>query len=167
MKTIIIVLTGLFFLPNLTLSAQQFHTKVGASFPSFNMPDLSGKYVSNETLKGKPTLLVFFGTRCPPCLRELDALNTKIPKSWYQEFNIYLVGSTDDKVSLELFNYRKGYNFNYIPDPNQELFFQIADYTIPRTFLLDGNGKIISQTEGFNKSPFESLLNRMKRLANS
>jgi hypothetical protein len=51
-----------------------------------------------------------------------------------------------------------------LPDPDQELFNTIGDHTIPRTFLLNEQTKIISQTVGFYKTPFESLLKKMKKL---
>lgn len=145
-------------------SAQEFYTSIGADFPEFEIEDIEGNLVTNKTLKGKPSLLVFFGTRCPPCLKELKALNNNLQASHYKDFNIYAVGSTDDTANLILFNNKKNYSFSYLPDPNQDLFDQIGDHTIPRTFLLDSNAKIISQTVGFYKTPFQNLLRKMERL---
>lgn len=146
------------------LSAQKFYSIVGKPFPSFVMTDIDDSIVSNATLLGKPTLLIFFGTRCPPCMKELKELDESIPDSWYESFNIYAIGSTDDSGRLQRFNSRSNYKFNFIPDPNQELFNKIGDHTIPRTFLLDRKGNIKSQTVGFNKTPFENLMKAMRGL---
>lgn len=147
-----------------TLSGQEFFTSVGSDFPAFEIEDLEGNLINNETLKGKPSLIVFFGTRCPPCLEELRELNRNLPASYYEKFNIYAVGSTDGKDKLITFNSKKNYKFSYLPDPDQELFDKIGDHTIPRTFLLDKKVKIISQTLGFYKTPFQNLLSKMRKL---
>jgi len=146
------------------LHAQEFHTIKGEPFPEFEMRAVNSDMISNATLKGKPTLIVFFGTRCPPCMKELKALDKRIPDAWYDSFNIFAVGSTDDDEGLVIFNAKHNFKFRFIPDPNQELFDRIGDHTIPRTFLLDKKGVIISQTVGFYKTPFENLISRMEAM---
>lgn len=150
-----------------TICAQVFYTEEGQKFPAFQIQDIEGHLVTNEKLKGKPSLLIFFGTRCPPCLKELSELNKMLPKSYYDTFNIYAIGSTDDQARLILFNFKKNYRFSYLPDPEQALFNQIGDHTIPRTFLLDKETRIISQTVGFNKTPFQNLLKNMRKMASA
>ena len=44
--------------------------------PHFELRDLNGKVVSSDSLKGKPTLLVFWATWCPTCKDELPTFNT-------------------------------------------------------------------------------------------
>jgi len=146
------------------LKGQTFLTEVHQKFPHFEVQDIHENTVSNQSLIGKPTLLIFFGTRCPPCFKELSELHRKVPDDWYKKMNVIAVGSTDNSEQLVQFKSTYGYKFQFIPDPKQELFNRVADYSIPRTFLLDDQGKIISQTVGYNEIPLADLLAKIESL---
>jgi len=91
-------------------------------------------------------------------MMELKELSETIPSSLYAKVNLIAIGSTDDTESLIKFKSRTGYPFSFIPDPNQFLFNQIGDYVIPRTFLLDRDGVILSQTVGYNLYHVDELM---------
>jgi thiol-disulfide isomerase/thioredoxin len=46
----------------------------GLSAPAFALPDVEGRSLSLGSLRGRPVLLNFWATWCPPCLAELPAL---------------------------------------------------------------------------------------------
>lgn len=153
-----LIWTILWFVATFQLSAQQFYTELGDQFIPFEKTDINGNSISDTSLKGKPSLIIFFGTRCPPCLRELQELSQVIHPSWQAKLNVVAIGSTDNKDSLVRFKSKTAYPFTFIPDPDQYLFEQIGDYVIPRTFLLDEEGIILRQSVGFNQAPFDDLL---------
>lgn len=153
----------IFVFSNQRLHAQKFYTEIGNSFPVFETTDIHGKPFTITSLRGKPSLIIFFGTRCPPCLAELQAIHNRFPRSWYDRLNVIVIGSTDDAKNLIRFNERRKYRFRYLPDENQELFHLIGDHTIPRTFLLDRNATIISQSAGFYMTPFEYLIQNIRK----
>ena len=45
--------------------------KVGQKLPQFSVTTSNGMVVSNTTLQGKPSVIVFFNTLCGDCQREL------------------------------------------------------------------------------------------------
>ena len=54
----------------------------GSSAPIFTLPDLQGHAVPLASFKGRPVLVNFFATWCPPCraeLPELEALSQARP----------------------------------------------------------------------------------------
>lgn len=156
----------LLLLSSISLSAQAFYTQVGEKFPDFRVSNIHQEEVSNATLEGKPSLIVFFGTRCPPCLKELKVLKQGLDKDWLTRLNVVLVGSTDDASSLKRFKEKHGYDYTIIPDENQLFFNRIGDHTIPRTFLLDRDMKIIYQYLGYNETPFKNLINLIGKEVN-
>ena len=161
------VWTILWFTTALQVTAQQFHTEPGQQFITFEQTDIDGNHRSTHSLKGKPSLIIFFGTRCPPCMMELKELSETLPSSWHSKVNLIAIGSTDDRESLIKFKTRTGYPFTFIPDQNQFLFNQIGDYVIPRTFLLDQDGVILSQKVGYNLYHVDELMAEIDGLVNN
>lgn len=47
--------------------SQQAGLKVGDTFPDFNVTEVDGKTISNDSLKGKPTIIWFTTSWCVPC----------------------------------------------------------------------------------------------------
>ena len=47
----------------------------GNPFPAFDLPTLSGDRLDQNQLKGKPTVINFWFTRCAPCIDEIPVLN--------------------------------------------------------------------------------------------
>src|SRR3954468_8671037 len=72
--------------------------KARADVPSFTAPDLSGKPVSIDALRGKVVLINFWATWCPPCREEIPdliALQTK-----YKD-QLQIVGISQDSGSID------------------------------------------------------------------
>jgi len=74
MKAIIFVIAvaGLFIKGH--AQSEQFKTSVGEKFPKFFAADIDETIHTVKYLEGKPSLILFFGTRCPPCLQEVKHL---------------------------------------------------------------------------------------------
>ncbi len=120
---------------------------VGSKFPDFNEKDLAGEPLSIANHKGKVVLLDFWATWCAPCMRELPAVLKVYEKYHKQGFEIIGISLDNDRTQLEkvikdrsipwqqFFNEKGGEN---------KLAVMYGIYSIPATFLLDGEGKIIA-----------------------
>lgn len=63
--------------------AEAVSVSIGKAFPSFNVVDVDGASITNETLKGKPTILWFTTTWCTPCqigAQKVTQLNKELGK---------------------------------------------------------------------------------------
>jgi len=135
----------------LALSSFTGYAKV---FPKVDLKDLKGNPVSTESFitDGKVTVVSFFATWCKPCQLEMDNISEIYP-DWQEAYDIEMVSiSVDDARStakLKSLVKSKGWDFNIMVDDKQQIQRQLGFQTIPQTFLLDQQGNIVFEHNGY------------------
>jgi thiol-disulfide isomerase/thioredoxin len=120
----------------------------GSPFPEFSVTDLEGKPLSLAAMKGKVVLIDFWATWCGPCVAELPYVLKAYEKHRAQGFEIIGVSLDQDKAQLLSFLTREKVTWPQHLDgkePSASLASKYAVETIPSTFLLDREGKIIEK----------------------
>lgn len=112
---------------------------------NFTLDDLSGKPWTLKDLKGKVVLLNFWATWCPPCRKEMPDLESLFKRFGPQGFVILGVSDEDAPV-VQKFIAQQGITYPVLLDPGRKVntLFQIEG--IPKTFVYDREGKIVSQS---------------------
>lgn len=121
----------------------------GNVIPDFNLVDLNGKKVSIKNYRGKAVMLNFWATWCPPCRGEMPSMEVLWNKSKDKKFVILAV-SVDQKKTSDVVKFIKEneYTFPVFHDISGELSEMFLVRSIPTTYLLDGNGVIVSKESG-------------------
>ena len=154
----LITLISLFGL-SMTNSNFSFKTKVGDTVPHFKMENLAGEELAIEDFRGKVVLLAFFGTKCPPCLKELPQVQAKLRSQISKDsFEVLAIAPLDNKSNLTKFNAKHQFDFTYIPDVGKKIFSLFAQSSLPRTVVLDPKGKIVYQSQGYYKTAFNNMV---------
>lgn len=105
------------------------------------LPSMNLKYLETAPeLQGKPAIVEFWATWCPPCRKSIPHLN-EISKK-YKEKGLVVVGITDeDKATVEKF--RKGMPMEYnVALDDGSLGKKLGITGIPHAFVLDKEGKV-------------------------
>ena len=94
---------------------------VGSKIPAFSIVDSDKQPVSNETIAGKRTLILFFPAAFTGvCTQELCSVRDDIAN--YNGMNVQVIGvSTDTLFTLAKFKQDQGLSFTLASDYNQEM----------------------------------------------
>ncbi len=119
----------------------------GTKFPDFEEKDLDGKPLSVANYKGKIVLVDFWATWCGPCVRELPNVLQTYEKYHGKGFEIIGISLDSDKSKLTSFLEKQKMTWRQYFDGKgwgNKLAGKYGVNSIPATFLLDGEGKIIA-----------------------
>ena len=114
------------------------------------------------SLKGKKVIVSFYASWCPPCRAELKALN-KIKNEKLKDIEVLAI--TDESIDkLVEFKNRTQYPFTFLTITS--IFSDIGINSIPVTYLLNAEGKVVYNDVGFVDWEDESIREHLKSLMN-
>ena len=120
----------------------------GTKFPDFAEKDLQGNPLSVAKYKGKLVLVDFWATWCGPCVGELPSVIKAYNKHHVDGFEIIGISLDMDEQKLKSFLKTKEIPWAQYFDGKgwqNKLAAKYGIQSVPATFLLDGDGKIIGQ----------------------
>jgi len=123
----------------------------GKDFPSFDEKDVAGKPLSLTHYKGKVVLIDFWATWCGPCVNELPNVLKTYEKYHAKGFEIIGISLDDNAQKLAGFTKEKNMAWQQFFDGQgwlNKLAVKYGVHSIPATYLLDGEGKIIGKDLG-------------------
>ena len=135
----------------------------GQMAPPFSLTDTSGNKVSSSQFLGKPTVINFFATWCPPCREEIPGFVEIYDK--YRGRGFELVGisfDTDTKGNLPAFmmQNRIGYRILMGDVATARAYGGVS--TIPTTFFVGKDGRIRNVIVGYiDKEAFEREVQKL------
>ncbi|WOT04190.1 TlpA family protein disulfide reductase [Shewanella youngdeokensis] len=109
-----------------------------------------GQIQALDSLKGKPTLMMFFEPQCPWCLKQGKAFNSLLGQC-PDDFNIVALGIHGDKASLKKAWWKMKLNFpGYLT--GAAMLKDIGNVpATPITLIADEEGNLVSHLRGYVK----------------
>jgi len=144
--------------------AQQTDTttrnKVGDLSPNFSFNLTKDKLANLSDYKGKIVVLDFFATWCPPCRMELPRVQKEIWDKYKNnpKFALFAFDREENWDKVLPFKQKNNFTFPMVPDMGRVIFSLYASQSIPRTIVIDENGKILYQSIGYTEKDFNELL---------
>jgi cytochrome c biogenesis protein CcmG/thiol:disulfide interchange protein DsbE len=120
---------------------------VGAAAPAFRLQSLEGEVYDLRELRGKPVVLNFWSTWCPPCMEEHPLL-TAAAQRYAGRVQFLGVIYQDDPQRIGAFGDRYGAWGPALVDPNGEVAIAYGVFGPPETFFIDPDGKIVDKVIG-------------------
>ena len=111
-------------------------------------------------------MISFFALWCKPCNRELKAIS-EVYDEWQEETGMRLVAVSIDEAQNEQkvkpFVESKGWEYEVLLDPNGEFKRQMGVNDIPHVFIVDGEGNIVWNHQGYVDGGEEDILEAVKK----
>ena len=116
--------------------------KPGDSLPSFEVVMNDGEVVTEDSLIGNVSVLMFFHTSCPDCQQALPRVQEIYNE--YSSKGVYftLVSRECGKDEIEAYWRENGLDLPYSAQDDRKVYNMFATSRIPRIYISDENGTI-------------------------
>lgn len=105
------------------------------------LPEMKLELVSGKIETGKPMIVEFWATWCPPCRKSIPHLNEIYKK--YKDKGLSIIGISDeDKAVIEKFTQTTPMDYTVAIDKDDAFSKPFGIKGIPHAFLVDKTGKI-------------------------
>jgi len=134
----VIVVLGLFFFAGLTAKAE------GPKPPTFELVSLSGDRFTQDDLRGKVTLLVFWASWCGVCKHELPKIHALQQSLAGKPFQVLAIGFKDSEDNIRRFAkmHPDTFSFPVYFDRGDRVASKFGATVTPTLFLFDKNGEL-------------------------
>jgi peroxiredoxin len=120
---------------------------VGNAAPEFTLPDQTGQTFRLSDTHGKVVVLAFWATWCPPCRSEMPGLAKLQTELESQGVTLALI-AFDEPDKARDFLAKKKLDATILLDPGGKVAKLYGALSLPRTFVIDANGKVVKTTLG-------------------
>lgn len=114
--------------------------KINEKAPEFTLTD-SERTVSLTQLRGKPVLLNFWATWCPPCIEEMPSL-VQLQKQLGDKVTILAVSEDADDAAYRQFVRDHNIDLLTVRDPKNVANTLYGTFKFPETYVIDKDGVI-------------------------
>jgi thiol-disulfide isomerase/thioredoxin len=133
----------------------------GDQVPSLKLKSADGKVVALDSFRGKPVLLDFWATWCGPCVEALPQLSRIYSEA--KDKGLVLLAVDQDEVANTATEFlaKKGYTWRDFHDGDGEVERLVGSSGIPRTMLIDAQGKIIYDASGMDEDSLRTEIAKL------
>lgn len=146
----------------------------GSVVPEYVVRTLAGESRALSSYRGQPLLLNIWATWCPPCVREMPALE-RVHRQLGKE-GLRIVAVSVDAApgaintwgrpggDIEEFMRAQGITFEVLWDPSGEIETAYGLQGLPTTFLIDREGRIRERVTGWREWDDAATVATLRRL---
>jgi len=135
-------------------------TEVGQMAPDFSVATMDGETFTLGEQKGKVVLINWFATWCPPCQEEMPHLQKEVWDVFQGHDDFVMVSVAREETAQEVGPFLTKYavTWPFLLDTDRTAYANYAEAFIPRNHVIDRQGRIIFQSNGFEMPEFREMI---------
>jgi len=139
-------------------------TAVGQPAPDFTVGTIAGGPFTLSDHKGKVVLVNWFATWCAPCVEEMPFLQKDVWEKFRgPDFTMVSVAREETLQVVRPFILKHNLTWPIGLDLDRAAYAKYADSYIPRTQVIDREGTIIFQSQGYEKEEFAKMVELIRK----
>ena len=138
----------------LTIEDQTVALAVGFEMPHVAVTRLDSSTIDLTALRGKPVVINWWITFCPPCITEIPELNELVEK--YADHDIEFLAIADNEMA-ELTPFLKKHPFTYDIALANDKAVQVFGQGYPRHTIIDREGKVAYDVLGYSADATDKM----------
>jgi len=132
--------------------------------PEFELQDTVGKVHRLSDYRGRPVLINFWATWCPPCRDEIPSMNRAWGKIAKENIAMLAINVGEDEDTIFVFTADYPADFPILLDTDGEVIGQWPVKGLPTTYIVDPEGRIAYRAIGGREWDDEQLLDALRTL---
>jgi thiol-disulfide isomerase/thioredoxin/outer membrane lipoprotein-sorting protein len=133
----------------------------GDQVPFLKLKSADGKLIALDSFRGKPVLLDFWATWCGPCVAALPQLAQIYQEAKDKGLVLLAVDQDEEANTAAEFLVKKGYTWRDFHDGNGEIEELVGSSGIPRTILVDAQGKVVYDASGMDEDELRTEIAKL------
>lgn len=137
----------------------------GSKSPEFALSDLEGNLQQLSDYEGKAVVVNFWGTFCPPCVKEMPEFERQYVKWKEQGLVILAINLSEDTLTVNNFVRRFDLNYPILRDVNRKTERSYGLKSYPTTFFIKPDGSIMEiKVGGMTETEIDERIERLIQL---
>ena len=149
-----------------TVHAEQSLTELpaGVVAPDFELMDTEGNRHRLSDYRGRPVIINFWTTWCPPCREEIPSMNRAWQVLEQEGIAMLAINMGEDEDTIFIFSADYPADFPMLMDRSGEVIAEWPVKGLPTTYVVAPDGTIAFRAIGSREWDDEGLLNRVRAL---
>ena len=150
----------------MSTQAAETLTPVGGKVPApdFALQDTTGKLHRLSDYRGKPVIVNFWTTWCPPCREELPSMNRAWLQLEQEGIAMLAINMGEDEDTIFVFSADYPTDFPILMDQAGEVIEQWPVKGLPTTYVIAPDGTIAYRAIGSRAWDDKGLLDKVRAL---
>lgn len=136
--------------------------EMGNIAPDFEITTLEGEKVKLSDYRGKPVMLNFWATWCPPCRQEMPDMEQLHQENEIVVLGINLLDTEINENSVQKFVDQFGLTFDIGLDGDGAVALEYRINPIPTTFMIDADG--IIQHKSYGAMDYDTMMKHLEQI---
>lgn len=146
------------------LSTELIEIKHKPIAPQFSLPDMQDKPRQLTDYLGKPVIISFWATWCPPCRAEIPYFNRAWDKLKNDDIEMLFVNINEGKETIEAYEQKVPINLTILRDETAGQLYNWNMTGLPTTFVIDPKGRVVYQAMGERAWDSDEILDKVRTL---